>query len=285
MNSRLQRFRHPAALLAAAFACQHAIAASSTSNAVTPSGDDVKVGDNIFFSTDTAIFTQIPAPPATAPATPPTVYYCAPAGYRFVVQSITPASTQGGTPSNPQPAATTLIKGYFPGGRHPLHRSNSLTAQGCNGASRVQFNTPYQFTSQDFSNTASQRGGFTWGAMIIPYKYYFTDHSIQGNPSTVAYVGYEGWFPGVSLAAVGAAGLGLSPGSSNAASASGATPNNATTASASTAATYTVALGVIATFGASIKAGVLLGRDYQSNAAAFKYQNKTWVALSVGASF
>jgi hypothetical protein len=112
--------------------------------------------------------------------------------------------------------------------------------------------------------------------MVIPYKYYFNDHSIQGNPTTLLYAGYEGYFPGVSIAGVGAAGLGSAPSSQS-------TPTGTT--SGSTNLTYSVALGFIATLGGSIKAGVVFGRDYQSNAAAFKYENKTWVALSVGTSF
>jgi hypothetical protein len=278
-------------LLLAALVSQGSLAASSSTSSstasVTPSsGNDVKEGDNIFFQTDAGIFKLAGDDAATK--------FCAPAGSRFVVQSITPASTVAGG-STPQPADTAIVVGYFPAPgwvwETGLHFANKIPAndpsthKGCNGAQWIGLNTPYQFSADDLKNVGSQRLGFTWGAMIIPYKYYFTDHSIQGNPSTVAYVGYEGWFPGVSLAAVGAAGLGVAPtGSNGSTSATGSTSSSSST-NTSTSATYTVALGLIATFGSSIKAGVVVGRDYQSNAANFKYENKTWLALSVGTSF
>jgi hypothetical protein len=281
-------------LVLAALASHGSFAGSSSQNTVTPSsGDDVKAGDNIFFQTDAGIFKLVPSPSQGPPAP---VYYCAPAGSRFVVHSITPASTDQGSKTDPKPADTTVVQGYFPDGglgvKTGLHLANTIPTdqaashKGCGGAEWISLGATYEFTSDNFKSVASQRAGFTWGAMIIPYKYYFTDHSIKGNPSTVAYAGYEGWFPGVSLAAVGAAGLGVAPSSSNSSvsTTAGGTPPSSSSDS-STSATYTVALGLIATFGGSIKAGVVVGRDYQSNAAGFKYENKTWLALSVGASF
>jgi len=277
---------------------------SKQPNTVNPSdGGAVKEGDNIYFKTDSAIFhlsAPVPGQAAPDPGAERPVY-CAPAGSRFVVQAIVQASTGGGNDKKPSPANVTVVKGYFPGKfdllKTGLHFSNpdphgdakvaladKAKHPACGTAEWIHLDTTYEFTSTDFQDVGSQRLGFTWGPMIIPYKYYFTDHAIKGNPSTVLYVGYEGWFPGVSLAAVAAAGLGIGQTTSNASDGSNGSPP--TPPDTNTSATYTVAVGLIATFGGgAIKAGVLTGRDYQSNAAQFKYENKQWIALSVGTSF
>jgi hypothetical protein len=248
-----------------------------------------------------------PTPPKSSPAAESRL--CAPAHSRFNVQSISPAASSSAVTAaakdanaaksdagNPTPADTQLVVGVFPRkywfhmlAKNNFRASDKAAAKGaagsdtnCVGYDEVTYDVPYQFNASDLSKVATQRMGFTWGALVIPYKFYFTDKSIQGNPSTVAFAGYEGWFPGVSLALVGSAGLGVSTGSSNSTTTS---TTNGTTGTGSSAAIYTVAAGFIATFGGSIKAGVMFGRDYESNAAGFKYENKTWMALSVGTSF
>ncbi|HTY48743.1 MAG TPA: hypothetical protein VMB48_03515 [Steroidobacteraceae bacterium] len=263
---------------------------------------------------------------------PTTNYLCAPAKERFEVQTITAATTTpalsnaGAASSTPAhtalatPADTALVTGYFPSGFRLFHHRNvdpyksrggkSTNAdKGTNGSPTVTTGDPdphpaclkeqwihldtlYQFSERDFGNVGSQRQGFTWGPLIIPYKFYFSDHSLKANSSTVMYVGYEGWFPGVSVALVGAAGLGISQDSSSSSSSTGGTTTGGTEgtttttpASSVTNATGTLAVGVISSFGGgAIKAGLLFGRDYQSNATTFKYENKTWMAISVGTS-
>jgi hypothetical protein len=227
---------------------------------------------------------------------------CAPPRTGFQVSSISPASTTGSKKTNTAtPANTQLVYGVFPS-EPPLHKqwqNNSLpqatTAKtaaavtgACAGFSLVQQGVPYQFEASDLDKVTTQRMGFTWGALVVPYKFYLSDKSIKGNPSTLLYAGYEGWAPGVSLAFVGSAGLGVSTGSSNATTTNGSTTSStSSTSSNSTASTalYTLATGFIATFGGAMKAGVLFGWDYQASGTGFKYEGKTWAALSVGTSF
>lgn len=230
---------------------------------------------------------------------------CAPPKTGFEVSSISAASTtdskktKGATPAN-----TQLVYGVFPS-NPPLHQrwqNNSLpttnsgktaaaTSGACSGFTLVQQDVPYQFEASDLDKVTSQRMGFTWGALVVPYKFYLSDKSIKGNPSTLLYAGYEGWGPGVSLAFVGSAGLGVSTSSSsNSTTANASTTSSSpstSTASNSTASTalYTIATGFIATFGGAMKAGVLFGWDYQASGTGFKYQGKTWAAFSIGTSF
>jgi len=148
------------------------------------------------------------------------------------------------------------------------------------GTTLPSYDTLYQFQATDANTGAYYREGFTWGGMLIPYKFYVKDRTFKGNPSTVAFVGYEGWFSGMSLAGV----LALGPGIAQSASTTSATPSTKST-STSTAVTYTAATGFVATFGGSIKAGLLVGWDWQGSGNNFQYEGKTWVALSIGAGF
>jgi hypothetical protein len=146
----------------------------------------------------------------------------------------------------------------------------------------------YNFTTDQLDGVYTQRMGITYGALLIPYKFYFTDKSFKSNPSTVGFVGYEGYIPGLSLAGVLALGPGLATtntSSGNDSSSSGGNQANQSSGGSGTFVTYTAALGAIATFGGSVKAGLLLGRDWQGSGSGFKYENKTWMALSIGTSF
>jgi hypothetical protein len=274
------------------------IADGAAATSVIPSsGDAVKAGDIIFFRSDAPIFTEVfPASgkSAAAEGAAKTNTFCAPAFSRFDVETVTAAATNaaGGANAGQQASAadTALVIGSFPSKSSGLHHQ-ALPADMTNkagglascksGAARVNYDTPYEFTSGDFSKVQSQRMGFTWGGLIVPYKFYLSDRSFKSNSSAVGFVGYEGYFPGVSLAGI----LALGPGTastSQTTAASGSTPASATSTNSLT---YTAAAGFVATFGGSIKAGVVFGRDWEGTGSGFKYENKTWMALSVGAGF
>jgi len=269
---------------------------ADASSVIPSSGDNVKAGDIIYFRSDAPIFNESVAADG---GTPSTTTFCAPSKSRFEVQSITAAKSatptanaKGKTPSatGATPADTQIVVGTFPV-RRGLHRKSvpdKSTATKCfdSPAQPVVMGTPYEFTSDKLDKVSTQRMGFTWGAMVIPYKFYFSDKSFKSNPSTVAFAGYEGYFPGVSIAGVAAVGPGLTsvPQSSSSGSSSTTSGSNSTTNTIS-AVTYTAAAGFIVTFGGSIKGGVLFGRDWQGSGSGFKYENKTWMALSIGTSF
>jgi hypothetical protein len=140
----------------------------------------------------------------------------------------------------------------------------------------------YDFDAQTLSKQDAFREGFTWGGLVIPFKFYTKSHSVKSNASVVGFAGYEGWFPGVSLSAVAALGLGTAQSSTT--SSGGNTGSGGST---STLATYTAAVGVILAFGdgGTTKLGLMTGRDYQGNPATFAYENKQWISLSIGAGF
>jgi hypothetical protein len=253
----------------------------------------------------------------------PAQMLCAPVRMGFEVQSIsaatknspatgsdTTANKASGSKTPATPANAQVVYGVFPSHAlfHPkwINKKFADAKNGkggdksapsvvsCTGYPLVSTDVTYQFDASDLDKVSSQRMGFTWGALVVPYKFYLSDKSIKGNPSTLLYAGYEGWFPGVSLALVGSAGLGVataasnSTGSSSSAQGTTTAPNStpsASNSSSSTSALYTLATGFIVTFGGSMKAGVMFGWDYQASGVGFKYEGKTWTAISVGTSF
>jgi hypothetical protein len=238
----------------------------------------------------------------TADATSTAAKYCFPNNSRFNVTDVTAASASANSGSAGQtstaavPSTTQLVSGNFSNSKFgdivhyihspalPLGTTGSPTPCGSEATQPVKYGETYTFTADQLAKNDYYRQGFTWGGLVVPFKFYFKDKSIKSNSSVVGFVGYEGWFSGVSIASVAAVGLGLAPGSSTSTT-STTTTTSTTSASTSTAATYTAAVGFIATFGGVVKAGVMFGRDYQGNAAAFPYENKTWMALSIGAGF
>jgi len=118
--------------------------------------------------------------------------------------------------------------------------------------------------------------------LVVPYKFYLSDHSFHSNSSAVGYVGYEGYFPGVNLAGI----VALGPGTTSATQTTpAASPNTQPTTKTTTAVTYTAATGVVATFGGALKFGLVVGWDWQGRGTGFAYEGKTCVALSIGAGF
>jgi hypothetical protein len=162
---------------------------------------------------------------------------------------------------------------------------NSSGTQAKSTAEAAVARTEYSVSATDLQRYGSVRSGFTWGALVIPYKFETSDHSFQAVPTTAAYVGYEGWWPGVSVAHVIAAGLGASGSAQQTSSSGNLSSPTSSTSSGGTHASYTLAVGEMATLGGAFKAGVLVGWDWQGSNSGFKYEGKTWVAISVGAGF
>jgi hypothetical protein len=233
---------------------------------------------------------------------------CFPADSLFQVSNVVAASTTPADSSAKTTASNTqLVSGSFSSKSgwstfHFRHR-NALnfprdapggvappdTPKLCgSGVELASYDQTYDFTADQLRKQDFVRLGFTWGVLVIPYKFYLTDRSIKSNSSTVAFAGYEGWFPGASVSAVVALGPGLTTSSTSTTSTGtpSTTPSTSTNKS-TTFVTYTAATGLIAAFGDSktVKAGLLIGWDFQGKGSGFQYEGKTWLALSIGAGF
>lgn len=255
----------------------------------------------VTFDTTTPI-----TPTSSTTATRADDQVCFPANSLFEVTNVVAATNTANKPQDATTVAsnTQLVAGSFSSQRQWLHwfhfhtlpntpppgadtpPGNAPPSACGSDVKRASYDTPYEFTSEQLSKQDFYRLGFTWGALVIPYKFYLTDRSIKSNTSTVAYAGYEGWLPGLSLSTVLAIGPGLTTSSTTTPNtpATGNTTPSGTTTKSSTFVTYTVAIGFIAAFGDSknFKVGFMFGRDYQGKDSGFQYENKNWLALSVG---
>jgi len=296
-------------------------------SAIASDGGAVKSGDIIIWNVNKPITLQPDSSIGTAAGTKADKT-CFPVNSRFNVTKVAAAAkpTNTAEPSNTAatPADTQIVTGLFSSNwvfsvLHPAHfraipisKEKSQPKSGSKGDTAIQETNPcgsvastvavedktYKFTSDQLDDQDFYREGFTWGGLVLPFKFYFKDKSIKSNSAVVGFAGYEGWFPGVSLSAVIAAGGGTTPstsaptsvsnpGTGSGTSTNGNSSNNGSTSTTSTLVTYTVATGLIMAFGDSktVKAGLMFGRDYQGNPNSFAYENKWWMALSIGAGF
>jgi hypothetical protein len=156
-------------------------------------------------------------------------------------------------------------------------------------AEQVVKGQEYTITATQVGHYGTFRNGWTWGALTIPYKYELSDHSFQAKPSIAPYAGYETWGPGFNFAGVIAIGIG---GSSQSAQTSGSSSttngtgnSNSTNSGGGTQALYTAGAGFIFTLGGSFKGGILVGKDWAGSSTGFKYEGKTWLAITFGKGF
>lgn len=146
-------------------------------------------------------------------------------------------------------------------------------------------NNEYTTTVTELSHYGLYRQGFTYGALTIPYKYELRDHSFQAKPSVAAYVGYESWVAGATVAGVVALGLGGSSQSSSQSGSGAGSSQSSTTTGGGTQALYTLGVGALFTLGGSFKGGVLFGKDWAGAGTGFKYEGGTWMAVTLGVGF
>jgi hypothetical protein len=166
-------------------------------------------------------------------------------------------------------------------------RTVDTNGSGTDSVGLVAEHNEYTTTVSQLSNYGLYRNGLTWGALAIPYKYEFSDHSFQAKPSVAAYVGYESWLGGLSVAGVFAAGAGGSSqsGQSTPPATGGNGSTTPTVSGAGTQALYTLGTGVIFTLGGAFKGGILFGKDWAGSGSGFKYEGHTWMAVTLGAGF
>jgi hypothetical protein len=182
---------------------------------------------------------------------------------------------------------TTPIAKAFLVRAGPYHgRAISTEVKKCMVAAYKDFDgaqegATYSFVPSDIAEFAYSRVGWTYGALVVPYKLVIVDRSFTSSASVLPYVGWENWVPGLSGATIVAAGIGTAPPSTQ----TGTSAAQASSGSSSTTkATLSLAFGQIYSLGSgTFKIGVLVGVDTQGSHTGFKNQGKPWVALSLGA--
>jgi len=123
------------------------------------------------------------------------------------------------------------------------------------------------------------RYGFTYGALVVPYKYHFKgSKNFEGNSSVGPYFGWRlgkaSWF-GVELKFVGFVG----------ASAIKVTQNIDGSDVEQTLAALSFGGGLLGQIKESFQIGLILGEDIVSKDANYEDNEKLWGAISIGFSF
>ncbi len=145
----------------------------------------------------------------------------------------------------------------------------------------------YTTTVTELGRYGFYRNGWTWGALTIPYKYEFTDHSFQAKPTVAAYAGFETWVAGADSASVVAIGIGGASATTQTTTTSITSKTSTSTSGGGTLALYTLAIGQLFSLGSSgsFKGGVLVGKDWAGASAGYKYEGRTWLAVTFGTGF
>ena len=151
----------------------------------------------------------------------------------------------------------------------------------CPEAERVNTATPYSITRAKLEEFGFRRTGVSFGGMVVPFKYRLGgDRKISASSTIAPYVGWrtallQGY--GVSFTPIFSAGLGLVP------------ITDPTTNQTETKTAFSIATGLVMTSSKNQKfnAGLVIGRDYLSNADRERDPNvdKVWLSFYVGLAF
>lgn len=155
---------------------------------------------------------------------------------------------------------------------------NKTKSDACpTGTKPVRDDREYTIDRADLLATGPSRSGFVFGALVVPFKFRFGDHSISSSSTIAPYVGFSSTTSGsygMSFTPVLSAGLGLVP----VKSASGGTTE--------TRPAFSAAIGLVvgSKKNTGFQAGVLLGRDVlsRSDRALEPAANKPWLSLYLG---
>ena len=119
-------------------------------------------------------------------------------------------------------------------------------------------------------------GGWTFGILAVPFKFYVSNQSLSGAATVGGYFGREFSSVGLGLAVVGAGGVGVVP----------ISKNDGGIVTTTNAPSLSLALGGILnlTKSGGFQAGLVVGFDWAGKTAGFNMEGKPWIAFSLGTS-
>jgi hypothetical protein len=136
--------------------------------------------------------------------------------------------------------------------------------------------TQYEIDKARLMQFDFRRSGVTFGALVVPFKFYLSGERKITTSSTIApYVGFRGPAPfGLTFTPIVSAGLGLVP------------VTDSRSGETETKSALSVAVGLVLTSSKndSFNAGIMIGRDYLSRADEVADPNvrKAWFSLYAG---
>lgn len=150
----------------------------------------------------------------------------------------------------------------------------------------VNTNEVFVIDKSEIEKMPHSRAGWTFGALVIPFKYHPSDKSFGGSASIGPYVGYRispyiSGLYGTSATWIASAGW--------TSSIAVPTAPNVTPAGSVNRSGFSFSTGLIFSVdkGEGIQVGILAGQDRMgSNAIApYSYEGKTWISMAVGYKF
>ncbi len=126
------------------------------------------------------------------------------------------------------------------------------------------------------SSINSVRQAWTFGTLVVPFKFRTTDHSITGDATIGAYLGRTWYLAGATFTPILSAGISQI-----------AVSNPQDNTKTDTRTGFTVAPGLIWTIKENFQIGALVGWDYigSNGEQPWKYNGKTWLSFAIGYQF
>ena len=257
---------------------------------VTSAGEIPKPGDNFQFRQPLKIFHEYDP---SAPAQPAAQVFCADTDSWAKILNVPTATDPNYYVIFPSERwyEWSVTRGGIPGlspsirspGDKEAADKKALAAKtkiaSCPVGETVTNDVTYKFDKGVLDKIDVSRFGPTYGALIVPFKFHFSDHKIDASSAVLGYFGYEGWLTGASSAIFLAAGM---------SAVNIPTTDASGTATNQTKAALTAAVGVNWTFGTTSlwKGGVLVGWDWAGKNVGYdQYEHKPWLSVSLGIGF
>ena len=161
----------------------------------------------------------------------------------------------------------------------------SGTCKKPDGATPVVVADLYSISAEQLKNASYARYGWIYGPMLVPFKYFAHDRSIEPSQSLGLYMGYRtSWFESRGLSWVASAGLATMKLSQVVDDPN--KPGNKTIKE-NTVAGYSIAGGALFDLTKEAKpfvAGLMVGRDFvgRNSALPYVHDNRTWIAFQIG---
>lgn len=139
------------------------------------------------------------------------------------------------------------------------------------------------------NRTPPNRYGFTYGGLVVPFKFELTGKKeFKGSASVAPYMGYRLGFEssGIELAfPVVFAGVSNVSGTNTTTTAATATTPASSSTSTSDLAAFSYGTGVIGILKQTFQFGAVLGFDHAGSGQGFQYNDKPWLAVEIGYQF
>lgn len=171
-------------------------------------------------------------------------------------------------------------------------KEEGVTCEASYKPRKIEKGTKLHIRLSDFNDVPPNRYGVTFGGLVVPFKFQLTGkQDFKASASAAPYMGYRLGFTGsgVELAPVVFAGIGVVSATKTKEKTSTTDGEDGTTTktekTTTELASFSYGFGLIGTLKRSFHFGGLIGFDHTGSGKGYKYNDKPWFAVELGASF